>query len=256
MRFTFALVVAVVSYGPLAQNAQNPATQRFEVASIKPDQSGDGGSRSSNNTGRFSATNMSAFTLILNAYDMREYQVFNAPSWARTERYDVNAVWPGQPGEPRTRFMTMLQNMLADRFGLKAHYERRELPIYELVRARSDGRLGEKLKPSSEAAPGSNAAGGGRITGAGPASFRMQRAELSVLAGQLGSFVGRPVVDRTGLTGQFDLQLTWVPDQVAADPTGPSIFTAIQEQLGLKLEAARGTVDVLVIDSVERPTPD
>jgi uncharacterized protein (TIGR03435 family) len=181
-----------------------------------------------------------------------------------------------------------MRNLLAERFKLVVHPETREMPIYALVPARSDGKLGENLKPAAvdcaarmrergrggppptPPAPGERIQCGMRI---GPGTMNGGGFPLSQLAVTLSQFVQRVVIDRTGLAGNYDLDLTWTPDRSMQggpigppppgapplppiDPDGPSIFTALQEQLGLKLDAQRGPVDVLVVDSVERPTPD
>jgi uncharacterized protein (TIGR03435 family) len=181
--------------------------------------------------------------------------------------------------------MLMLQSLLAERFKLATHKDTRELPIYSLEVARSDGRLGPQLRPATvdcEAmiaaararggpppappAPGERPICGIRIN---PGRLSGGGFPLSQFAATLSQFVQRIVVDRTGLSGNFDVDLTWTPDQLPqggpppgapplppADPNGPSIYTAVQEQLGLKLESAKGPVDVLVIDRAESPTPD
>jgi uncharacterized protein (TIGR03435 family) len=173
----------------------------------------------------------------------------------------------------------MIRALLADRFKLAVHNETQQLPIYALALARGDGRLGPNLHrsetdcnallaaargrgalpPASQ--PGEPMPCGMRI---GPGAMSMGAASLSQFANSLSMFVGRVVLDRTGLTGMFDANLTWTPDQMPQrppgapepppiDPNGPSIFTAVQEQLGLKLDSQKGPVDVLVIDRVEHP---
>jgi uncharacterized protein (TIGR03435 family) len=172
----------------------------------------------------------------------------------------------------------MMQSLLQDRFALRAHFETQELPSYALVLARADGTLGPQMKASPvdcEALAAARRAGvqpdggagaiGTSSTGAGerrPCSMRMGRGSITAgtitmanLAGSLSSAVQRTVVDRTGLTGGFDLDLTYSLDQTA-DATSPSLFTAVQEQLGLKLESMRLPTRVLVIDGIEAPTPD
>jgi uncharacterized protein (TIGR03435 family) len=181
----------------------------------------------------------------------------------------------------------MLRTLLVERFKLAVHHETRELPVYALVFARSDGKLGSQLHPASvdcEALratgrdrgapppfpqPGERPTCGMRL---GPGQMAGGGYPLSQLATTLSSFVQRVVVDRTGLAGNFDFDLTWSPDQfqgggplgplpgserpVGSDSSAPSIFTALEEQLGLKLASQKGPVDVLVIDRVERPTED
>jgi uncharacterized protein (TIGR03435 family) len=183
----------------------------------------------------------------------------------------------------------MLQDLLEDRFKLRAHRETREMPIYALALARSDGKLGEGLRVSTvdcAAMRGRGRGGrmgppGGRGDGPPPPGERpqcgMRVAPNQVMAGgvsltqltqMLSQFTQRIVIDRTGLTGNFDIDLTFTPDRlpqgppppgappINIDPNGPSLFTALQEQLGLKLDSERAPVEVLVIEHVERPTPD
>jgi uncharacterized protein (TIGR03435 family) len=173
-----------------------------------------------------------------------------------SDHYDVTAKVPDaaalqdDPSFVKTR--PLLQSLLEDRFNLRVHRETRQLPIYALVRAKTGGALGPRLTRSSidcakEAAKcGFRGGPVGQIAGnAIPNDILMQL---------LGNATDRIVVDRTGLEGPFDVDLEWSPDQTATDK--PSIFTAVQEQLGLKLESATGPVEVLVIDHVERPTED
>jgi uncharacterized protein (TIGR03435 family) len=162
----------------------------------------------------------------------------------------------------------MVRTLLADRFKLAVHHETRELPIYALLLARNDGRLGPKLQPSTCVAgrrPPGDATAQPCGFRPGPGIFVSGGVPIAMLATFVSSAVRRSVVDRTGLDGNFDIDLHWLPDNSPLgpqpdtpppDPGGPSIFTALQEQLGLKLESTRGPVDVLVIDHVEQPTPD
>jgi uncharacterized protein (TIGR03435 family) len=217
------------------------------------------------------------------------------PEWKDAERFDINAkaerdVPPGPLGGGGP-YQKMLQALLADRFKLSAHLEKREMPIYALVAARADGKLGPGLHPSTvdcvalmaERArkgmppppPTETVQCGFRI---GPGQMTGGSMPLSQLATSLSNFVQRVVVDRTGMAGNFDLDLKYTLDQstmanalgplkaaaIAGAPStdgpagadAPGLFTALQEQLGLKLESARGAVDVLVIEHVDKPTPD
>jgi len=168
----------------------------------------------------------------------------------------------------------MLRNLLADRFKLAAHRETRDMPAYALVRAKADGTLGPQMRRSTidceaEAARALAAKRGGAPPGQDGSAKPIVRCRVSTSAARivgtgttipelmrrLSAPLGRAVVDRTGLSGSFDLELQWSPEQ-AADTSGPSIFTAVQEQLGLKLESQRAPVEVLVIDRVESPAPD
>jgi len=274
-----------------AQSPQTPAPA-FEVASIKPNNSGDGTVMMQQQPGgRFTAKNIPLRLLIRNAYQLQDFQIVGAPSWINSERYDIVAkaedgTPPETPSLDRTgpnRIQLMIRSLLAERFQLVAHEETRELPIYALVVARSDGKLGPDLKKSEVDCNAVFAAGRGRgmppppPPGApqpgerpqcgiriGMGNLAMGGAPLPQFANSLAMFVGRTVQDKTGLAGNYDVTLTWTPDQMPqrppgapepppADPNGPSIFTALQEQLGLKLDSQKGPVSVLVIDRVERP---
>jgi uncharacterized protein (TIGR03435 family) len=281
---------------PLPQAPEAPADNAtFEVASVKANKSGD------NRIGigfapggRFRATNVPLRELISAAYGtpqpLAAFQITGGPKWMDSDRFDIVAKAPGDPqpgpnGPPAAMF-AMLRNLLAERFQLRVHRETKEVPIYSLVLARADGKLGPQLRPTAtdcaalmaaargRGAPPPPPAPGERV----PCGMRMFPGNLSggsssmaQLTNVLARFVNRTVVDKTGLTGNYDLVLHWTPDQMpqgrgdappgapalpAIDPNGPSIFTAVQEQLGLKLDSARGPVDVLVIDRVEHPTED
>ena len=238
--------------------------------------------------GRFNAVNVPLWDLIRQAYAVQRTQLVGAPDWAETARYDIVAKAEGDiqgtpPGGPAGPLNFMLQDLLEDRFKLRAHHETREMAIYALTLARADGKLGAGLRASTVDC----AAMRGRGRGAGgPPAFPppgerppcgMRVAPNQVTAGGvsltqltqiLSQFTQRIVIDRTGLKGSFDIDLTFTPERMpqgppppgapplTIDPNGPSLFTALQEQLGLKLESDRAPVEVLVIDHVERPTPD
>jgi uncharacterized protein (TIGR03435 family) len=245
----------------------------FDVASVKPNNSGDRGSRlGMSPNGRMTATNVSLKQLILNAYNLRDFQLTGGPAWLDVDRFDISAtaghaIQPGAGGAPQELF-DMVKNLLADRFKLLAHTETRDAPIYRLVLARPDGKLGPKMRASDVDCAALASRGAMPAPPApgqmGPCGTRFSDGHLAVRAGTLAqitrTFAGLPgvariVVDSTGLTGSFDIDLDWAQDP-SADAAGPSIFTAVQEQVGLKLESSRGPVDVLVIDHAEPPTPD
>ena len=244
--------------------------------------------------GRFVVENLPVRLLIGQAYQVPSYRLVGGPSWITSESFDIVAKANGELSA-RGGLRPLdgaLQGLLAVRFKLVVHTETRQLPIYTLAMARSDGRLGPNLIRSSItdcapvlaavlAAPGGGPpppGGGGPPpppSPGGPAQpcsvmtgigrFSANSRSLSQLAAIISAMVDRRVVDQTGLTGLFDAQLTWTPDQIPPgldpnappiDPNGPSLFTAVQEQLGLKLESTTGPVDVIVIDSVEHPTPN
>jgi uncharacterized protein (TIGR03435 family) len=277
-----------------SQTAQAPAASAaFEVASIKPNNSGDGRVQMRNAAGRFDATNVTLRMLIRQAYGLQDSQITGGPGWLADDHFDIVAKFEGtsqdafvaqQRGSGPTRVQLAIRALLAERFNLVVHNETKEMPVYALIVARSDGKLGSEIKKSEVdcSAPGRGRGPGGPPQGPpapgepmqcgiriGLGTLTMGGASLSQFAQSLANFVGRLVLDKTGLTGGWDLNLTWTPDNLpqrppgapeppggAIDPNGPSIFTAVQEQLGLKLDSQRGPVDVLVIDKAEHPTPN
>ena len=238
--------------------AQQPA---FEVVSVRPNKSGPGGAFIRREPGgAFAAGNVTVRDLLLYAYRVPRYRMVGGPDWMGGDRFDIQAragrefaAASGGVSEDRL----MLRSLLADRFRLAAQYETREMPIYTLVLARSDGRLGPQLRRSSiDCATAKPPCGGS----GGPGTMSGRGMAISAFPDALSGQVQRLVVDRTGLTGLWDLELTFAPEGAptagATPDTRPSVFTALQEQLGLKLEPATGPVEVLVIDRVERPSPD
>lgn len=198
--------------------------------------------------------------MIVDAYRLRSFQVIGGPSWLDSTRFDINARMPA--GARSDEVFPMLRSLLAERFVLKAHSESREEPIYALVVVR-EGRRGPQLRSSTATCStetnnpcrmsGSFVGRGGKLKGVGQ--------PIAQLAQQLATGADRMVVDRTGLPGLFDFDVTWTAGgfnvrSAAPADEGPSLFTAIQEQLGLKLEPTRGPVEMLVVDSAQLPTPD
>jgi uncharacterized protein (TIGR03435 family) len=207
--------------------------------------------------------------LIRNAYNIQPYQFVGGPSWIDEDRFDIVAKMADSdvPADGRVRqetFMLRLQTLLADRFKLVVRREKREVPVFALVTARSDGKLGPGLRLATNVC-----AEAARTNTPPPASpterpcgIRVNMGKvmaggtlMSDFARNMSGLVNRVIVDKTGLTGRYDFDLEWTPDPTA-DVAGPSIFTAFEEQLGLKLESTRGPIDALIIDSVERPMPD
>jgi len=221
----------------LAAFGQQPA---FEVASVKPNKSGEGapwrfvGSRAG-----ITATNVTLPFLIMNAYGVRDNQVSGGPGWLTSERYDVVAKDQSDHPSP-ARQRQMLQTLLADRFQLRLRRETKDLPVYALV----VGKSGYKFHEADGGSDGKNTAGRARITA--------RKVSMEWLSERLGGQLERTVVDRTDLQGNFAFELEWSPDP--DDLSGPSIFTALQEQLGLKLQPQKGSVEILVIEHVEKPS--
>jgi uncharacterized protein (TIGR03435 family) len=275
----------------VSAQTSSPGAVSFEAASVKPNTSGE------RNTsvrrlpgGRFTATNVPAALLVQIAYQLQPFQMQGAPAWVRSDRFDVVARMDGDPVPPPAgstqpdAMVLALQTLLADRFTLSAHWETQDLPIYALVLARADGKLGPNIRPAAvdctaAAAASAAAAKEGKTlnpntTDRVSCGMRNSRGRimfggnpLSFFASGIANEVARPVVDRTGLSGNWDFELTYTRDAArqpdvtdaapaSVDPDGASLFTALQEQLGLKLESTRGPVRLLVIDRIERPSPD
>ncbi len=268
----FAITVSLLALnGALWAQDSQPA---FEVASVKPNASGDRQSSFQVQPGgRILANNLAVRTLVSFAYQVQEYQVVGGPAWLDGERFDIVArpegslpAAPANPGGPPTQIQLMVRRLLSERFSLAVHAETREIPTYQLVLARADGRLGPQIRPSNvECVPVSAALPSGqRRCGfqLAPGSITAVSRTPSQLAGVLTQFVQRPVMDQTGLSGSFDLEMTWTPEAlVSTQDLGPlveqgSLFSAIQEQLGFRLQGRRQTAPVVVVDSVSRPSPD
>jgi uncharacterized protein (TIGR03435 family) len=259
-----------------AADASGPA---FEVASIKPNRSSDlPGRIGPEPGGRFAATNATLRALIRTAYNLQDSQIFGGPSWVNSDRFDVLAK---ADTTVVLRAGGMLRRLLAERFKLAVHNDTRELPIFVLVVADTNGKLGPRLRKSEvdcaavikergASIPPPQAPGKPPlcVSMGGPGRMSSSGRTMPGLAVDLARVVGRTVIDRTGLSGGFDVELEWTPEfqppvsngGAAADiplsNDGSSIFTALREQLGLKLESTRGPVSVLIIDRVEHPTED
>ncbi len=235
---------------------------RFEVTSVKPNKSMPRGIRFDFPAGgRYVATNVTLQNLTVNAYLIFDFQVEGAPGWANSDHFDVEGKAQGNPSRQQVRLM--VRSLLADRFKLATHRETKEMPVYEIVVAKGGIKFKEG-KCAGEPGP-ANPCGGTTVSLRGEAIAR----ELSVkdFGDALSSLLSRTVVDKTGLSGKYDFDLHWTPDGSAihgpgdpdappSDPNGPSIFTALREQLGLELKAARGPVEMLVIDHAEKPEPN
>ena len=266
----------------LAQTQGAGPLPSFEAASIKRNTSGEAGGPYLQIEGsQLVVVNNNLFTIIRTSWNIQPNQILGGPDWVRSdsERFDITAKIPD--GTKRDQVRPMAQALLAERFKLKVHRETRELPVFALVVARSDRTLGPQLAVSAFDCKAWSAAmrrgekvappppnGDKFVCGSKTAPGRILAGGIQIadLAAVLSNFVGgRPVVDRTGLTADYEFDLRWTPEAlpgpsaesfVRVDPDGPSLFTAVQEQLGLKLEATTGPVEVLVIDSAERPTPN
>jgi len=263
-----------------AQPAAQPAGPKFDEASIKPATPGRGfffGVRPMPG-GRVNAANVTLKMLIQRAYDIQDFQVSGGQGWIETTRYNIEAK-PDSPVAPN-EWKGMLQNLLADRFHLAFHRETKRLPVYALALARKGGKLGPGMVESKEGGcvardpsrPGPPDPGQppfcGNVLG-GSSQLTGTAATPGDIAPMLSVYVGREVLDKTGLARKYDITLKFTPDEnqlarwrmpgaqplpAPADASGPSLFTALQEELGLKLEPQKAPVDVFVIDHAEKPS--
>jgi uncharacterized protein (TIGR03435 family) len=238
-------ILASVALAALTAIACAQSQPAFEVVSIHRNLHG-GDARTDITPGRLTMNNASLRTLIRTGYDIQNFQFAGGPSWLDSESYDIAAIAPDHADLSREQYRALVKTMLADRFHLKVHWETRQGDVYALVVAKNGPTLKASADPSKE--PGLNtdkSAHLGRMIGV--------NAPVFYLSTVLGNQVSHPVIDKTGLAGKYDWTLVWDPDPTP-DSTEPSIFTAVQEQLGLKLDPQKGPVQMLVIDGVERPS--
>jgi uncharacterized protein (TIGR03435 family) len=194
--------------------------------------------------------NESVLDILRTAYGMQKSQFVGLPDWVKTERYNVDGV-PDAAGMPDADQMhALMRKLLAERFGLKAHHEQREMDVYALTVAKGGPRM-EPSKSAPDAMPGN---AGGQDNGRQTRKY--WNVSMANFAPMLQFNVDRPVVDQTGIQGRYDFTMKWTVDQErATEPDAPPVlFTAIQEQIGLKLEPTKAPADVLVVDAIERPT--
>jgi uncharacterized protein (TIGR03435 family) len=251
----------------------NVRVPEFEVAAIKQHKDLTGNMMIGQTPNGFRCVNLGLTDLIASAYGVKQDLISGAPGWVGSTRFDIEAKVAAEDADAMKKLnghqrQAMLKPLLEDRFHLKAHIETKTLPVYELVVAKGGAKLiaAAADPPESpdakapDAKPDDHPKSRMGIT-IGPGSFEGTDVALGTLVGNLGYIVQRTVIDKTGLTGKYDMKLKWTPEDQAmsADAnsganTGPSIFTALEEQLGLKLVSSKGPVDTLVIDHVEMPT--
>lgn len=280
-----AFVTPAFLIGP-SLGAQTPAGTAFEVASVRPNKSGDGRVMLGMQPGgRFTATNVPLRLLLRQAFNVQDFQIVGGPDWITSDRFDVVAKAPDGLEFTADVMRPMLRSLLTERFKLASHNETRDMAIYALMKARPDGKLGAGLTaaavdcaaargrrgggpPPAPPQPGQKVECGMMI---GPGRLNAGGMPMSNLATALAPQVGRIVIDKTELTGNYDFELTYAPEAlgggvgapplvngnpIQVDPNAPNLFTALQEQLGLKLDSQRGSVDVVVIDRLEQPVSD
>ena len=263
--------------------AHGQSTDVFEVASIKP-RTGERAAGGSTSPDRFVRADTTLRDLIRFAFNVQDFQIEGGPGWISSNRFEVNAKAPSAPSGP-DGMRALVRRLLEDRFTLRTHVESREMATYELLVSRGDGRPGEKLRRSTldcEAIVASGTASADDLarcdlrfrpkmvdSGGRPSiqsmTLMLQGVRLARLATLLQNEVERIVTDKTGLDGTFDLELEFAPQGrrpagLPGPPSppsdGPPLATALQEQLGLKLESVRGPVPVIIIERAELPTPD
>lgn len=253
------LALSVIAPIAIAQTALG--SNSFDVVSVKTGDPSFRGMSMHVSPSGFSVTNVTLKYLIQYAWDVKGFQISGGPGWMGSDRFSIEAKSDERLGVDfdhansenykafAERLHSRIRSLLADRFGLRLHTEQRVMPVYELVVAGT----GPKLSPAADGAPEGWSTGSGMLKGT--------RVSTKTIAHGLSDATERIVIDRTGLTGYYDYRLNWTPDATAVgephaseQATGPSLFTAVQEQLGLKLKAAKAPVEVLVIDRTEKPS--
>jgi uncharacterized protein (TIGR03435 family) len=290
MRTRIVLVTAgicLLAFGA-AVGGQQPATEpvpEFEVATVKINKTGDNQMRLGGAGGRIDVINMQLRGVIQTAYRVPANQLVNVPGWVNSTRVDITA--KADPKYSMQQLQTMLQPLLVERFKFKFHRETREMDVYALVLANKDGRLGPKLEKSAvDCADLGNAPRSSLVAPkpgetptcgtipAGPGHIVLKGFNMDAFTKILSLATrGRQVIDQTGLPGGYNIDLQYTPEALSAaalaarsgapppaaalvDPNGPDLFSAVQEQLGLKLESKKVALDMMVVDNIEPPVED
>ena len=218
---------------------------RFEAISIRPNRSGALSSDTDTSPGRLRFVNVTPISLLLRAFGVQQSQIIGAPGWVSSERYDVLAVTGGADRLNDKERQPLLQAMLAERWGLRYHKGSRQMSVYSLVIAKGGSKLQVHTGPGEY---------GMKVTTAdGQQTLNSTKGNIPRLVEILSRATGKIVVDETRLTGEYDFRLEWAQD-LAAETAGPSLTTALRDQLGLQLTSAKRPVDVFVIDNITRPT--
>lgn len=260
-----AITVAILSASQIGWAQSISAHRVFDVAAIKPSQDTTGGSLA-RTPGGLTARNAPFTTLVELAFQTKLLDLSRVPEPLRSQHFDIAAKASGKINGDQ--YWEMLRSLLEDRFHLRYHRETKDGKIYALILAKKGTGLGPKISRSPEADCPANPSGSNFCGVAPRPGFMLgQRVPMARIASELSPFAGRPVQDETGLAGAYDFQLTWTPDQFRSaggravylngnpiDPSGPSFFTAVAEQLGLKLESKQGRIQTLVIDHAESPS--
>jgi uncharacterized protein (TIGR03435 family) len=238
------VVIGVVNAPRIAAQTQSATPISFQSATIQPSENAGRFMVRRTLDGRVTMAGITLEMLIALAYDVRGPQIAGGPPWIASDRFDIDAKTGSAPGPEQ--FSQMIGTLLSDRFHLKYHHETREMPVYTLTVAKSGLKIkedtlgGHAIGTAVWVLPGLLHAGRGNVTATGASSAQF--------AASLSNFIGRTVVDKTGLTGRYDFHLT------SPDASDPSLFSAIEEQMGLDLDARKAPIDILVIDDANKPS--
>jgi uncharacterized protein (TIGR03435 family) len=221
------------------------AAQSFDVVSVRPNTTGAGRSSEQTNSGHVMAENITLSSMIQQAFNVRAFQISGAPGWIDTDHFDIQATTGTTKDLNDIELQPYWESMLATRFHMKYHRESREMQVYSLLQTKSGAKLTENTTDGNTSTGISN--GKDRV------SVKSTHISMPHFAELLGRRLDRTVLDKTGLTSSYDVNLEWSPEP-SSDTGSASIFTALQDQLGLKIESGKGPVEIIVIDSLERPT--
>jgi uncharacterized protein (TIGR03435 family) len=235
------ILLALGTWGLLAQS--QPAKHEFEAVSIKPNDLGGNTSNSNSTAGRFDGT-MTIKSIIELGFGIKRFQIAGGPGWIDEINYTIAATTGDATRMTNPVLEQYLQSLLTDRFHLVYHRETKEFPVYALLTAKNGPKLAPHTSPHGQ---GTSSQGNNGI-------YHMTGTDLTManFSDFLAGHLDRPVIDRTGVQGVYDIKMDWSSGQV--DPTLPSLFSALQEQLGLRLESTKGPVEILVVDSVDKPS--
>jgi len=275
--FLLALSLCLIPATALAQAPQAPApapspqasAPTYDVVSIKQNKSGSGSMSIGGEANSFKGTNLTLTDLLINSYDIRAELIYGLPAWTRSARFDIYAKIVNPDMEQMHKLTieqrrAMLLAVLKDRFHLQAHLETKTLPVFDLTVAKGGPKFTGATGADTHAAMVKNGltTGGSMLVNNG--ELTANAVPLSSLTYSLSGEVGRTIIDKTGLTGKYDFELKWTPERAAASGadngqtddqnSASSLFTALQEQLGLKLQSSKGPVETLVVDHVEMPS--
>ena len=260
-RWFWALALICVSAGLLRAQAVQDASPKptmmakdaepdWEVVTVRPSDPNDHYDRFDANGRTIVLENKTVEAMLRFAFGVQRSQIAGAPDWVRTERFDAKGTSNVEGRPDLKQFQSMVQKLLAERFGLKVHHEQREIPVFALTVAR-----GGPMMAASKGDPNGMPDDSGGTDAKGRQMRKYTNVSMADLAMMMQFHLDRPVVDQTGIKGRYDFRMQWTVDDVqATEPDAPpGLFTAIQEQIGLKLEPVKARADVLVVDAVEQP---